>query len=378
MDLTLSPDEDQFRTEFRHWLAAHSAGAEPEGETARFEWMAEWQRALHADGWAAPHWPSQYGGRDATPTQVAIYYEELGRAGRPMIANVIGVLLAGPTIMTWGTSEQKARYLNPIVSGDEIWCQGFSEPEAGSDLASLRTKATRSGDDWIISGQKVWTSNAHHAKWCLLLARTDAAAPKHLGLTCFLLDMEQAGVEVRPLRQITGECEFNEVFFSNARVPDSSVLGQVGEGWKVGLTTLMNERGGLGLFNQASLRRALDELIMGAIDRNLLHDPAVASILGDLEAKVELVRLLAYQGLAETERNGQPGPEGSLVKLLWSGTNQELTQTAIDLFGPQYLTSGSRWARELLRARANTIEGGTTEILHNILAERVLGLPKAV
>ncbi|SEA62297.1 MULTISPECIES: acyl-CoA dehydrogenase family protein [unclassified Mycobacterium] len=378
MDLTLSPAEDEFRTEFRQFLASHPVGPEPVGEDNVFAWQLEWQRTLDKDGWAAPHWPTAYGGRDATPTQIALYYEELGRARRPMVANVIGVLLAGPTIMAWGTPEQKARLLPEILSGNEIWCQCFSEPGAGSDLASLRTRAVRDGDEWVITGQKVWTSHAQYAKWGLLVARTDPTAAKHKGLSYFLLDMQQPGVDVRPLRQITGESEFNEVFLNEARVPSSAMLGNVGDGWKVAMTTLMNERGGLGLYNQAGLRNLLDDLVAETCGLGLLDDQAVAVRIGELESRVELIRLLAYQGLATTEQNGQPGPEGSMVKLLWSTTNQLVTQTAADLLGADALRNGSRWSRELLRARANTIEGGTTEILHNIIAERVLGLPKAV
>jgi len=378
MDLTLSATEAAFRDELRRWLAAQHRSDEPGDEEARFAWLRHWQRTLHDGGWGAVHWPSEYGGRDASLTQSAIFYEELGRARRPLRANVIGVLLAGPTILAWGVAEQKARYLAPILSAEEIWCQGFSEPEAGSDLASLRTHAVRDGDDWVVTGQKLWTSNAQYAKWCMLLARTDLGAPRHKGLTFFLLDMDQPGVDIRPLRQITGESEFNEVFFNQARVPDANILGTVGSGWQVALTTLMNERAGLGFFLQVRLRVLLDELITEADQRGLLDDPAVADQLGDLLSRSEALRLNAYRGLATIDRDGQPGPEGSLVKLMWSECNQLLTQAAIDVLGPDTLAARSPWSRELLRARANTIEGGTSEVLKNIVAERVLGLPKAV
>jgi alkylation response protein AidB-like acyl-CoA dehydrogenase len=292
-------------------------------------------------------------------------------------ANALGILLAGPTIMTWGTPAQKERYLNPILTAEEIWCQGFSEPDAGSDLASLKTRAVRDGDDWVITGQKVWTSEAQLAKRCMLVARTDVESPKHKGLTYFLLDMEQDAVQVVPLRQITGGSEFNEVFIDGARVPDEDVLGGVGNGWKVALTTLMNERSGIGFSVQVRLRQLLDRVIVLALERGLLEDTAVAERLGDLHLRVETMRLTALRGLTSIEKYGQPGPEGSLTKWMWSDINQDLTQFAADLLGPSALRVGDRWAYEWLRARGNSIEGGTTEILKNIIAERVLGLPKA-
>jgi alkylation response protein AidB-like acyl-CoA dehydrogenase len=279
--------------------------------------------------------------------------------------------------MTWGTLEQKERYLTPILTAEEIWCQGFSEPDAGSDLASLKTRAVKDGDEWVVTGQKVWTSGAQYSKWCMLVARTDSEAAKHKGLTYFLMDMEQDGVEVVPLRQITGEQEFNELFIDGARIPDENVLGGVGNGWKVALTTLMNERAGLAFFLQVRLRQLLDRLIEEAGARGLLEDPVVADRLGELHLKAEILRLTAYRGLTAIEKYGQPGPEGSLTKWMWSQTNQELTQFAADLLGPVALEAGGPWAYELLRARGNSIEGGTTEVLKNIIAERVLGLPKA-
>jgi alkylation response protein AidB-like acyl-CoA dehydrogenase len=378
MDLTFTEQESAFRDELRAWFEANAPGEEPSGdEDAHYAWRRDYQRRLAESGWAAVHWPPEYGGRGATLTQSAIFYEELARAGAPLPANVLGLLLAGPTIMIWGTPEQKERYLTPILTGEEIWCQGFSEPDAGSDLASLKTRAVKDGDEWIITGQKVWTSGAQYAKWCMLVARTDAQAPKkHQGLTYFLMDMEQPGVQVVPLRQITGEAEFNELFIDGARVPDANVLGGVGNGWKVALTTLMNERAGLAFFLQVRLRQLLDELIAEAGARGLLEDPVVADKLGELHLKAEILRLTAYRGLTAIETYGQPGPEGSLTKWMWSDTNQQLTQFAADLLGPDALRAGDRWAYELLRARGNTIEGGTTEVLKNIVAERVLGLPR--
>jgi alkylation response protein AidB-like acyl-CoA dehydrogenase len=377
MDLTFSQPEIAFRDELRAWFAANDPGSEPSGnEDLKYAWRRDFQRRLADGGWAAVHWPREYGGRGATLTESAIFFEELGRSGAPLPANVLGLLLAGPTIMTWGTPAQKDRYLAPILTAEEIWCQGFSEPDAGSDLASLKTRAVRDGDEWVVTGQKVWTSGAQYSKWCMLVARTDPDAPKHKGLTYFLLDMEQPGVQIRPLRQITGEPEFNELFLDGARIPEENILGGEGNGWKVALTTLMNERAGLGFFLQVRLRQLLDRVIAEAAAAGLLEDPVVADRLGELHLRAEIVRLTAYRGLTAIEKYGQPGPEGSLTKWMWSDTNQRLTQLAADLLGPRALRAEDPWAYELLRARGNSIEGGTTEVLKNIVAERVLGLPK--
>jgi alkylation response protein AidB-like acyl-CoA dehydrogenase len=377
MDLTFSDSEAAFRDELRAWFESNDPGTMPEGEDASYAFRRDWQKRLADDRYAAVHWPQEYGGRGATMTESAIFFEELGRARAPLPANVLGLLLAGPTIMQWGTPEQKERHLAPILTAEEIWCQGFSEPDAGSDLAAVKTRAVRDGDEWLVTGQKVWTSGAQYAKWCMLVARTDPEAAKHKGLTYFLMDMEQEGVQVRPLRQITGHSEFNELFLDGARVPEARVLGGEGNGWKVALTTLMNERAGLAFFLQVRLRQLLDELLGIAAARGALDDPVVADRLGELHLRAEVLRLTAYRGLTAIEKYGQPGPEGSLTKWMWSQTNQELTQFAADLLGPEALDGDGRWAYELLRARGNSIEGGTTEVLKNIVAERVLGLPRA-
>src|SRR4051794_30798650 len=299
MDLTFSDKEIAFRDELRGWLAENPPPPEPAegGEDASYAWRRDWQRTLYDAGWAAPAWPAEYGGRGASLTEAAIYFEEVGRGRAPLAANALRLLLGGPTLMVWGTPEQKERYLPPILTGEEIWCQGFSEPDAGSDLASLKTRAVKDGDDWVITGQKVWTSGAQYSKWCMLVARTDFDAPKHKGLTYFLMDMDQPGVQVVPLRQITGEPEFNELFIDGARIPDANVLGGVGNGWKVALTTLMNERAGLGFSLQVRLRQLLDRLIEEAGRRGLLDDPVVADRIGALHLKVEILRLTAYRGL---------------------------------------------------------------------------------
>src|ERR1700761_8282378 len=328
MDLTFSEQETAFRDELRGWLANNQPDAKPTdgSEDSVYAWRRDWQRRLYDAGWAAPAWPAEYGGRGVSLTESAIYFEELGRARVPMAANVLGLLLGGPTLMVWGTDEQKERYLSPILSGEEIWCQGFSEPDAGSDLAALKTRAVKDGDGWVVTGQKVWTSGAQYSKWCMLVARTDSEVAKHKGLTYFLMDMEQDAVQVRPLRQITGEAEFNELFIDQARIPDENVLGGIGNGWKVALTTLMNERSGLAFFLQVRMRGLLEALFTEAAASGRLDDPLVADRLGEMHLKAEVLRLTAYRGLTAIEKYGQPGPEGSLTKWMWSQTNQELTQ----------------------------------------------------
>ena len=377
MDLTFSPEEAEFRDELRQWLADNHPGDEPRGDDdSIFEFRRNWQRSLYEGGWAAVQWPQEYGGRDATLMQSAIFFEEIGRTRAPLPANVLGLLLAGPTIMTWGTTEQKERYLTPILSAEEIWCQGFSEPEAGSDLAAVKTVAEREGDQWVVTGQKVWTSGAQYSKWCMLVARTDREASKHKGLSYFLMDMEQPGVQVRPLVQITGEAEFNELFIEQATIPHENMLGGEGDGWNVALTTLMNERSGLGFFLQIRMRQLLDQVVERAVENGKIDDPVIAERIGEIEARTEITRLIAYRGLSTIEKYGQPGPEGSLTKWLWSETNQMLVQLAAEVVGPEALSADTAWSYELLRARGNTLEGGTTEILKNIIAERVLGLPR--
>ncbi len=382
MDLTLSPAEQTFRDELRGWLEANNPGREPDGDEAAFAFRRDWQRKLHAAGLAGVSWPKEYGGRGATLVEQAIFNEETARAGTPQLANGLGLAMGGPTVIAHGTEEQRRRYLEPILSAEEIWCQGFSEPESGSDLASLKTRAVRDGDDWVVTGQKVWTTFAHHAKWCMLVARTDRDAPKHKGLTYFLMDMEQDAVQVRPLRQITGEAEFNELFIDEARVPDANIIGGEGNGWAVAITTLMHERATLAFSLQVGVQIALRELVERARESRgddghmASEDPVIRQRLAQLLIEGEVLRLNAYRGLSATMRTGVPGPEGSLGKWHWSEINQALTELAMDIAGPRAMLTEDTWTYRFLRARANSIEGGTTEILKNIVAERVLGLPR--
>ena len=290
--------------------------------------------------------------------------------------------MGGPTVIAHGTEEQRRRYLEPILSAEEIWCQGFSEPDAGSDLAALKTRAVKDGDEWVVTGQKVWTSGAQHSKWCMLVARTDADVPKHKGLTYFLMDMEQDAVQVRPLRQITGESEFNELFIEEARIPSENIVGGEGNGWAVAITTLMHERATLAFGLQVSVQIALRELIETAREARgfdggvASEDPVIRQGLAQLMIESEVLRLNAYRGLTAQMKYGVPGPEGSLGKWHWSEVNQSLTELAMDIAGPRAVLDDGEWTYRFLRARANSIEGGTTEILKNIVAERVLGLPR--
>jgi alkylation response protein AidB-like acyl-CoA dehydrogenase len=376
MDLTLSPQEEAFRDELRTWLGDNHPGEEPEGDEAAFRFRRDWQKQLHAAGWAGVSWPQEFGGRGATLVEQAIFNEEMVRSKAPPLANVLGLAMGGPTVIAHGDDEQKERFLAPILSADEIWCQGFSEPDSGSDLASLKTRAERSNGGWVVTGQKVWTTFAHHAKWCMLVARTDLDAPKHQGLTYFLMDMDQEAVQVRPLRQITGEPEFNELFIEGAEVADENVVGGVGNGWQVAITTLMHERATLAFGLQVQVKIALGQLMQLVREHGLEDDPITRQKIGQLYIEAEVLRLNAYRGLTQIMKHGVPGPEGSLGKWQWSEVNQSLTDAAMEVRGPEAPLAGSEWAYRFLRARANSIEGGTTEILKNIVAERVLGLPR--
>jgi alkylation response protein AidB-like acyl-CoA dehydrogenase len=377
VDLTLTSDERAFRDEVRTWLEANHPGPEPDGDdAAKFQFQRDWQLRMHEDGWAGISWPKEYGGRGASLLEQTIFYSEMARANVPRPANILGLVMGGPVVMAHGDESQKERFLEPILSAEEIWCQGFSEPESGSDLASLKTKASKADGGWTVTGQKVWTTLAHVSKWCMLVARTDSEAPKHKGLTYFICDMEQDGIEVRPLVQITGEAEFNEVFFNEAFIPDENVIGGVGNGWMVAITTLMNERAGLGASAAVGIANDLEALIGVVNERGLGSDPILQQRIAKLKMGAEALRLGALRSLSTQMQTGTPGPEGSLSKWQWGAINQELTELATDVLGPEGLERDEEWTYKLLRSRANSIEGGTTEVLKNIIAERVLGLPK--
>ena len=376
MDLTLNASESAFRDEVRAWLEANHPGPEPEGDIAAFRFRRDWQRQMHEGGWAGISWPKEFGGRGSTLIEQAIFAGEMARADVPSPANVLGLVMGGPVIMAHGTDEQKERWLEPILSAEEIWCQGFSEPESGSDLASLKTRAVKENGGWRATEQKVWTTFAHESKWCMLVARTDPDAPKHKGLTYFICDMEQEGVEIRPLVQITGEAEFNEVFFEGAHIPDENVVGGEGNGWMVAITTLMNERAGLGGGAAVLVSRDLGRLIELITERGLQDDPVIRQRVADLAIRAEALRLGGMRALTAQMKTGIPGPEGSIGKWEWAKLNQDLAEFACDLLGLEGLDRSAPWTYKMLRSRANSIEGGTTEVMKNIIAERVLGLPR--
>ena len=391
MDLNLTHDEHAFRDSFRGWLKANvpaawtGGGLNSESRNEYVDYLRRWQRTLFEGGWAGIAWPKKFGGRGATLMQQALFQEELALADAPHLIGTIGLSLVGPTIIAMGSEEQKTRYLAPILSGDEIWCQGFSEPNAGSDLASLGTKAVRDGDDFIINGQKIWTSFAQMADYCLLLVRTDFESPKHKGITCLLVDMRTPGISVRPLRQMSGDAGFNEVFFTDVRVPVAQVLGQINAGWTTAMAALMNERANLGTGIQVIFKRNLNALIARArqIDRNCRPasaDPVIRQKLAQAWLELEILRLNTNRALTSLSKSGVPGAEGSIQKIYWSEMNQRTQQTAQEILGPygQLVDfDNGVWQYGYLRSRGNTIEAGTSEIQRNIVAERVLGLPKS-
>jgi len=397
MDFTLTPEQETFRADVRSWLEqniprewtrrvmASSEVPRPEA----YEFLRSWQHKLYDAGFIGLTWPKEYGGRGLSFLEEMVLHEEMSLAKAPPILNVLGVGMAGPTIIAYGTEEQKQRYPAKILSCDEIWCQGYSEPNAGSDLASLQTRAVKDGDHWVINGQKVWTSLAHVSDWMMLLARTDPTAPKHKGITYFLLDMKLPGVTVKPLRQITGDAEFNEVFFDNVRVHESQVLGGVNNGWAVGLTTLMYERLALGFGLQTRLRIAVDAVIelarqMEKGGRAITKDAVMRQKLAQLWIDTEALKYTGARAVTKLLRGELPGPEASTGKMGWVETHQKLQEIAMEIQGPysQLMRGGDRaveggvWQYTFLRSRANSIEGGTTEIQKNIIGERVLGLPK--
>jgi alkylation response protein AidB-like acyl-CoA dehydrogenase len=397
LDLTLNPEQEAFRTRVRGWLKTNipsewrsrmAASADVPRPEA-YDLLRRWQRKLYEAGFVGLTWPSEYGGQGLTFLEEMILHQEMALAKAPPILNILGVGMAGPTIVAYGTEAQKQRYPAKILSCEEIWCQGYSEPNAGSDLASLQTRAVKDGEHWVINGQKVWTSLAHVADWMMLLARTDPEAPRHKGITYFLLDMHAPGVTVRPLRQITGDPEFNEVFSDNVRVHESQILGGLNNGWQVGLTTLMYERLALGFGLQVRLRIALDGLVelarrMEKDGRVITKDPVMRQKIAQLWIETECLKYTGARAITRLLRGEMPGPEASTGKMIWVDTHQRLQELAMEIQGPySQLTRGSDWSVEgglwhytFLRSRANSIEGGTTEVQKNIIGERVLGLPK--
>jgi alkylation response protein AidB-like acyl-CoA dehydrogenase len=363
VDLRDSPDEATFREGVRAWLR-ENLPAEP---------GREWSRKIYDAGYAGLTWPVEYGGRGEPYSHQAIVLEEFARAEAPQHMGVIGLGMAGPTIMAHGSEEQKQRYLSKILSAEEIWCQGFSEPGAGSDLAAVRTRVEPRDGHFLVNGQKVWSSFAHIADHCILVGLGDPEAPRYRGLTYVIVDMKAPGVEVRPLRQITGEAEFNEIFFTDVEVPRENLLGEIGGGWQVAMTTLLHERGTLGFALGGALELQVTKLLALAKQR-AADDPLIRDRVAQEWIELQALKLTNYRSLTKLMQTGIPGPEGSGAKLHWSEQNQRLTKLAMEILGGE---DDGYWRHQQLRSRGNTIEAGTSEILRNIISERVLGLPRS-
>jgi alkylation response protein AidB-like acyl-CoA dehydrogenase len=369
-----------FRVELASWLAENLTPAVIEAGQAgmdvgdNFEILRRWNQTLADAGWAAVAWPREFGGREAGIAEQLAFFEEMSAAQAPGVINVIGVSNIAPAIMAVGTEEQRARFLAPMLRGDEIWSQGMSEPDAGSDLASLRTAAQLEGDTFVVNGQKTWNSLGRHADWCQLYVRTDPDAPKHKGISCLLVDMTTPGVEVRPLRTMAGELTFSELFFSDVEVPRANLLGPLHEGWRVAMTTLSHERAGVARLH-LSLSDRLDKLMAAAKGRPALADPVIRDRLMALYARIACMRWTTTRELQAIGQGRQPSPTmGSIAKLMWSLTEQTLAELAVDLLGLEALSGP--WAKNLASSRQSTIAGGTTEINRNILGEHGLGLPR--
>jgi alkylation response protein AidB-like acyl-CoA dehydrogenase len=380
-----SPDQT-LRDDLRAWLAEHRPPAVVVAtDPAEAQVLREWQATLHDAKWVGIHWPTEYGGRGASLTQVAVYNEELARADAPPLLGRAGLSLVGPTLMAHGTEEQRRRWMARILSGADVWCQLFSEPGAGSDLAALATRAARHGDGYRVSGQKVWSSYARFADWGIALVRTDPSAPNHEGISMVAIPMDAKGVEVRPLRQLTGESEFSEVFLDEVEVPAGDVIGPVDEGWRVANTTLANERGASFVWKEQVLHQlAIERLIATCTQRGRSVDPLTRQRLVEAWIEVEIFRLHNQRTLTRLERGEELGAESSLVKLFWAGMSQRLYETAVAALGPgglllpadEQAVDDGRWALGFLASRATSIMGGTSEIQRNIVGERLLGLPR--
>jgi alkylation response protein AidB-like acyl-CoA dehydrogenase len=369
----------ELRRSLRAWLDDHltpevARAGQRSPEPEDLELLRQWNRQLADAGWAAPAWPVEHGGRGADIDEQLAYLEEMSAASAPGPVNVIGVSNIAPAIMTYGTDLQKERFLRPMLRGDEIWSQGMSEPDAGSDLASLRTSAVLDGDEFVINGQKTWNSLGHMADWCQLYVRTDPAVAKHKGISCLLVDLRTPGIEVRPLRTIAGDQPFAELFFTDVRVPASALLGPRDEGWTVAMTTLSFERAGVARLH-LGLSKKLAHLLADAEAVGALADPRIRDRVAGVYADIACMRWMTNRSL-EQMRTGQPsGASGSLTKLAWGRTEQRLAELAVDVLGPSAVLEGS-WAYNLVAARQATIAGGTTEINRNIIGEMGLGLPR--
>ncbi len=401
MQPTYSPDAEVFREKVQAFLAEHLpvdwSGIGALDEVAAMRFMQEWRDILRDNQFLAASWPTDYGGAGLTALESVILAEEFQKSGVPTGGpnDVFGIQMVGNTILTWGTEDQKKYFLPRIISGEHTWCQGYSEPNAGSDLGNLGCKAELDGDEWMINGQKIWTSAGQLANWIFVLARTDAEAAKHRGITFLLVPMDQPGVEVRPIRMITGQSEFNEVFFTDARCPRDNVVGEINGGWGVAMTLLGFERGEAAATTPLAFRTELDRLFQLAKEYGRSDDPVIRQRLAWCHSKVEIMRFLGMRTLTGFLKGGHPGPEGSMFKLYWSEYHRQVTELAVDILGADALfidgklptsafstdapgapnESGS-WLGTFMNARAGTIYAGTSQVQRNILGEMVLGLPK--
>ncbi|CAM3430361.1 acyl-CoA dehydrogenase family protein [Mycobacterium colombiense] len=381
MDFSYPADVERFRSELRDWLSQNLtdqlvAARRPTGrDDAAFEMLREWNATMADAGWAAVSWPPEYGGRGATVLEQLVYTEETTRARAPMPLNVIGINNIAPAIMQYGTEQQKLTLLPRMMRADEIWCQGMSEPEAGSDLAALRTRAVRDGDDFVVNGQKIWTSLGHRADWCQLYVRTNPEAPKHKGISCLIVDMTLPGIEVRPLVTLNGDADFAEVFFHDVSVPADALLGPLNAGWQVATTTLSHERAGAARL-YAEMQVRLEELVddLAAAGTGALDDPVTLRRLGEIAVRIKYLEVLCQRSISATLHGGDALGSASLAKTVWGEIGQDLAALAFDALGTR--GAGAPWANYRLTSRSLTIAGGTTQINKNITAQRVLGLPR--
>jgi alkylation response protein AidB-like acyl-CoA dehydrogenase len=392
MDFNYSAADEAFRADLRAWLQNNLRYAipmaEPLADEAAGDWEAriQWHRKLNEGGWMAINWPKEYGGRGASILQNIVYYEELERAGTAAPFTGFGIPLLGPTLIHWGTAKQKQRFLPRILMAEEIWCQGYSEPNAGSDLAGLQTHAIQDGDDFIVNGSKIWTSAAHHADWIFLLVRTDPNAPKHKGISYLLVDTRTPGVTVRPLMQMTGARGFNQVFFEDVRVPRQNLVGQRNQGWQVAMTTLMFERS---TGHERGIMSQISELV--GLARRIRRDRQTAWEFSGVRQKIaqfaseaEAIKYTGYRQLTRQLKGLPPGPEGSMLKLCSTELALRVADYALELLGPYsqlelaapFALDAGKWSQRMLAARGPTIYAGTNQVQHNIIGERVLGLPK--
>jgi alkylation response protein AidB-like acyl-CoA dehydrogenase len=379
VDFSYPPEVEQFRKELRAWLAANltdevvAAGRGRGRDPETFEILRAWDATLADAGWGAVSWPQEYGGRGAGVLEQLAYAEETIHARAPVPLNVIGLNNIAPAIMQYGTDAQKRDLLPRMVRADDIWCQGMSEPEAGSDLASLRTRAVSDGDEYVVNGQKIWTSLGHRADWCQLYVRTDPDAPKHKGISCLIVDMTLPGIEVRPLVTINGASDFAEIFFTDVRVPADALLGPLNAGWQVATTTLSHERAGAARL-YAQLEMQLRDLVTDLAEADLLDDAATLQRLGEVAVRIKYLEVLCQRSISATLHGGDALGSASLAKSVWAETGQELAALAFDLLGP--LGGPRRWTEYRLTSRSLTIAGGTTQINKSVTATRVLGLPR--